>query len=130
MATIEVVFTNAANIFEDPDYVLGLKRYSYNCHDITDLEVGDIAVIENPSSGLTITRIVGFSEGTHVGNKLVVGTISLRSYREAKEREARAMEIRKQLERNLKARADIDRFRVLADDPASAVLLQELESLK
>ena len=119
MATVKVKFLSD---YKD-------RRYFYTAPD-GDWKAGDLAVVDSPSSGFTLTEVVEVDAQTYEGNKPVVGMVSLDSYNQSKANFARRKEILAQLERAAAAKAETERFTHLRNDPAMAGLLEELENLK
>lgn len=116
MPTVKVTFPSSAQF------------YSYAAPK-GDWKIGDLAVVESPSSGFTLTTIQEIEEATYPGNKHVVGIVSLDNYNDRKAKAARKQAIIKQLERAEKALKEADRFAHLRSDPALANLLTELDDL-
>ena len=119
MATVKVTFLNASTD----------RRYSYTAPE-GDWKVDDLAVVDSPSSGFVLTRVVEVNTQTYDGNKPVVGMVSLDSYNQSKANFVRRREIIAQLERAMAAKDEIARFAHLRNDPGMVGLLEELENLK
>lgn len=119
MPTVKVKFPN--------DYKS--RRYAYTAPE-GDWKVGDLAVVDSPSSGYTITTVEEVEAAEYPGNKPVVGMVALEAYKTHLANLSRKAEILAQLERAQKALAESERFLALSSDPALASPLAELEALK
>lgn len=108
-----------------------LKTYSYY-YDGDDAEAGDLAVVISPYSQHTLTFVqsVDEADATDRAYKKVHTFISLKSEREAAERERKAKYARQQLEEMLAKRSEIDKFAALADDPRAQELIATLKELE
>lgn len=121
MSTLKVAFAS--------DTLLGKNRsYSYTA-PAGDYAVGDLVIVDSPSSGFVITTLLSVEEADYEGNKPVVGVVSLQAYKDHQAKLARKKEILAQLDRAAKERAEVDRYAHLASDPALAALVAELKGL-
>jgi hypothetical protein len=117
MPTIKVVFNGTPN-----------RTYTYTAPE-GEWAPDDLAVVDSPSSGFTLTTVTEVLPGELPGNKHVVGMVSLQAHKLRLAAEARKKEIIAQLERAEKALKEADRFAHLRADPALAELIAELGQL-
>ena len=109
------------------------KGYAYYC-DIDGVAVGDAVVVDTPSSGLTVVRVVSLvpdtAEDVHKVNKWIVDKVDVAAHNARREREARRKVLEAQLEKALEEALRKDRFARLAElNPDLAPLVEELKGL-
>lgn len=109
------------------------KSYAYYC-DIDGIAVGDAVVVDTPSSGLTVVRVVSIApltaEDVHKASKWIVDKVDVAAHNARREREARRKVLEAQLEKALEEALRKDRFTRLAElNPDLAPLVEELKGL-
>lgn len=104
----------------------GHTHYDYVLPDGMEAQLGDIAVVNSPYSGVVPTLIVGFAETSKKATKKVEAIISMAPLRDARAKVEREKAVRKALDEKLKQRIEDNKYGVLMDDPEARALMQEI----
>lgn len=120
MKIATIIFDNSARRY---DYVLP--------EDLaTRAEVGDLAVVNSPYSGIVPVKIVAISERadlrTTKATKKVEAIISLLPVRELRAKAERETAVRKLLDEKLRKRMEDNKYSVLVDDIEARKLMEEI----
>ena len=120
MKIATVIFDNSARQY---DYLLP--------EDLaTRAEVGDLAVVNSPYSGIVPVKIVAISERadlrTTKATKKVEAIISLLPVRELRAKAERETAVRKLLDEKLRKRMEDNKYSVLVDDIEARKLMEEI----
>jgi len=120
MKIATIIFDNSARRY---DYVLP--------EDLaTRAEVGDLAVVNSPYSGIVPVKIVAISERadlrTTKATKKVKAIISLLPVRQLQAKAERETAVRKVLDEKLRKRLKDNKYSVLVDDVDALALMQEI----
>jgi len=119
MKIATIIFDNSARRY---DYVLP--------EDLaTRAEVGDLAVVNSPYSGIVPVKIVEISErdvATTKATKKVEAIISLLPVRQLQAKAERETAVRKVLDEKLRKRLEDNKYSVLVDDVDALALMQEI----
>lgn len=124
MTTIRIVSVCFDTLNPSPQR--GHTHYDYILPEGMSADLGDIAVVNSPYSGVVPTIIVGVAERSSKATKKVEAVISMAPLREARAKAERQKAVRKALEEKLKQRIEDNKYAVLMDDPEARALMQEI----
>lgn len=120
MKIATIIFDNSARRY---DYVLPEDLAA-------NAEVGDLAVVNSPYSGIVPVKIVAIEDRadlrTSKATKKVEAIISLLPVRQLQAKAERETTVRKLLDEKLRKRMEENKYSVLVDDVDALALMQEI----
>lgn len=104
-------------------------QYTYLLPEGMTAEVGDVAVVDSPHSGITTASIVRVEDSTgfvREATKPIEGVVSYKTFRDIKARVEEEKTIRARLDALLEARIRDNKYAVLADNAEARDLMNQL----